>query len=116
VAALATMLHSYGHESSEWPELYQQDPNFVTTYLLLGTCVNVTNFHIHDGLLCHMGHLCVPTRECGKIIWEAHYSRMEGHFGVEKVVVILQKHFIGQNFDRTSTNILDIVLHMSFPR
>jgi hypothetical protein len=87
------MLHSYGHEASEWPQLYQQDPDFTTTYQLLGTCTNVTNFHIQDGLLCHLGHLCVPTSEHAKMIWEAHYSRMEGHFGMEKIVVILQKHF-----------------------
>jgi hypothetical protein len=87
------MLHSYGHEASEWPQLYQRDPNFTTTYQLLGTGANVTNFHIQDGLLCHLGHLCVPTREHAKMIWEAHYSWMAGHFGVEKIVVILQKHF-----------------------
>jgi hypothetical protein len=115
VAALTTMLHSCGHDSFEWPKLYQQDPDFTTTYLLLSTHVNVTNFHIHDELLFHLGHLSVPTRECVKIIWEAHYSWMEGHFGMEKIVVILQKLFIGQNFDSTSVNILDIVLHMSFP-
>jgi hypothetical protein len=32
VDALTTMLHSYGHEASEWPQLYQQDPDFTTTY------------------------------------------------------------------------------------
>jgi hypothetical protein len=43
---LTTMLNSYGHEASEWPQLYQQDPEFNTTYHLLGTGVNVTDFHI----------------------------------------------------------------------
>jgi hypothetical protein len=28
-----------------------------------------------------------------KLIWEAHYSRVAGHFGIEKTVVVLQKHF-----------------------
>jgi hypothetical protein len=93
VAALTTMLHSCGHEASEWPQLYQQDPDFTTTYQLLGTGTNVTNFHIQDGLLCHLGHLCVPASEHAKMIWEAHYSQMAGHFGMEKIVVILQKHF-----------------------
>jgi hypothetical protein len=55
--------------------------------------VTVTNFHIQDGLLCHLGHLCVPASERAKMIWESHYSRMAGHFGVEKIVVVLQKHF-----------------------
>jgi hypothetical protein len=27
------------------------------------------------------------------MIWEAHYSEMVGHFGVEKIVVALHKHF-----------------------
>jgi hypothetical protein len=27
------------------------------------------------------------------LIWEAHYSRVAGHFGVEKTVAMLQKHF-----------------------
>jgi hypothetical protein len=40
-----------------------------------------------------MDCLYVPTSEREKIIWEAHYSRMVGHFGVDKIVVILQKHF-----------------------
>jgi hypothetical protein len=91
VATLTIVLHSYGHEASEWPQLYQQDWDFATTYQLLGTGATVTDFHIQDGLLCHMGHLNVPTREHVKLIWEAHYSRMARHFGVEKSVVVLQK-------------------------
>jgi hypothetical protein len=42
-------------------------------------------------VLCHLGHLCVPTRERAKMIWEALYSRMEGNFGVDKTMFILQK-------------------------
>jgi hypothetical protein len=91
VAALTTVLHSYGHEASVWPQIYNQDLDFATTYQLLGTGVNVTYFHIHDELLCHLSHLCVPVSEGAKIILESHYSQMEGHFGVEKIVVILQK-------------------------
>jgi hypothetical protein len=93
MAALTTVLHSYGHEASEWPQLYQQDPDFSSTYQLLGTSVNVTDFHIQDRLLCHLDHLCVPANEHAKLIWEAHYSRMAGNFCMEKTVVILQKHF-----------------------
>jgi hypothetical protein len=91
--ALTTMLHSCGHEAFEWPQLYLQDPDFATTYHLLGTCPTVTNFHIHQKLLCHMFHLCVHMREHAKMIWESHYSRMERHFGVEKTMAVLQKHF-----------------------
>jgi hypothetical protein len=28
-----------------------------------------------------------------KLIWEAQYSRVAGHFGVEKIVVVLEEHF-----------------------
>jgi hypothetical protein len=93
VAALTTVVHSYGHEASEWPQVYQQDLDFTTTYQLLGTGTTVTDFHIQNILLCHLGHLCVPTSERAKLIWEAHYSRVAGHFGMEKIVVVLQKHF-----------------------
>jgi hypothetical protein len=26
-------------------------------------------------------------------IWESHYSRVEGHFGIENIVAVLQQHF-----------------------
>jgi hypothetical protein len=55
--------------------------------------MTVIDFHIQGRLLCHLGHLYVPTSEHANMIWEAHYSRMAGHFGMEKVVVVLQKHF-----------------------
>ena len=90
MATLTTVFHSRGHEASEWPQIYQQDLDFSTTYQLLGTCVNVNDFHIQYGLLCHLGHLCVPVSERAKMILEAHYSRMVGHFGVEKTVVVVQ--------------------------
>jgi hypothetical protein len=93
VAALTIVLHSFGHQAFEGPQLYQQDSDFTTTYQLLGTGAIVTDFHIQDGLLCHLGHLCVPTSELANMIWESHYSRMAGYFGVDKIVVILQKHF-----------------------
>jgi hypothetical protein len=93
VAALTIVLHSCGHEASEWPQPYQQDPNFSTTYQLLGTGATATDFHIQDRLLCHLGHICVPASEHAKMIWESHYSRVARHFGIEKTMVILQKHF-----------------------
>jgi len=114
VAALTTMLHSYGHEAFEWPQLYQRDPDIATTYHLLGTCVNAIDFHIQDGLLCHLDHLCVPSSDHAKLIWETHYSRIAWHFGMEKIMVVLQKHFIGQKFNRTSTSISNLALLVPF--
>jgi hypothetical protein len=60
---------------------------------MLGANAVVDNFHLQDGLLCHLGHICVPSSERAKLIWEAHYSRVAGHFDVEKTVAMLQKHF-----------------------
>jgi hypothetical protein len=93
VAALTTVLHSCGHEAYEWPQLYQQYPDFATTYQLLGTGASLTDFNIQDRLLCHMGHLYVLASECANLIWESHYSQVVGHFGMEKTAVVLQKHF-----------------------
>jgi hypothetical protein len=63
VATLAIVLDSYGHETSRWPQLYETDPDFATTYQMLGVNAVVDNFHLHDGLLCHLGHICVPSSE-----------------------------------------------------
>jgi hypothetical protein len=90
---LTTVLDSCGHETSGWPQLYETDPDFATTYQMLGANAVVANFHLQDGLLCRLGHICVPSSERVKLIWEAHYSRVAGHFGVEKTVAMLQKHF-----------------------
>jgi hypothetical protein len=59
----------------------------------MGANTVVDNFYLRDGLLCHLGHICVPSSEREKMIWEAHYSQVAGHFSVEKIVAMLQKHF-----------------------
>jgi hypothetical protein len=74
-------LHSCWHEASKCPKLYQQDPDFTTTYQFLGIGVNVIDFHIQDRLLCHLGHLYFLARERAKMIWEARYGCMAGHVG-----------------------------------
>jgi hypothetical protein len=91
VASFTTALHSYEHEASKWPQLYQQYLDFATTYYLLGTYTTVTNFQIQDELFFHLVHLYVPKNESAKLIWEAHYSRVARHFSVEKTMVVLQK-------------------------
>jgi hypothetical protein len=48
---------------------------------MLGANAVVDNFHLQDGLLCHLGHICVPSSERAKMIWESHYSWVAGHFG-----------------------------------
>lgn len=53
----------------------------------------VPDFHIKNTLLYYLGHLCVPSTEHSKLIWEVHYSWVAVHFGVEKTVGVLQKYF-----------------------
>jgi hypothetical protein len=60
---------------------------------MLGANTFFANFHLQDGLLCHMGHLYVPSSKHAKLIWEYHDSQVAGHFGVEKELAVLQKHF-----------------------
>jgi hypothetical protein len=93
VVTLTTVLDSCSHETYGWPQLYETDPDFATTYQMLGANGVVDNFHFQDGLLCRLSHICVPSSERAKLIWEDHYSRVEGHFGVEKIVAMLQKYF-----------------------
>jgi hypothetical protein len=93
VAALTIMLNSCGHETSRWSHLYDSDPDFSATYRAVCTDTPVTDFHLQDGLLCHLGHLCVPSSERAKLIWEAHYSRVVGNFGTENTIAVLQKYF-----------------------
>ena len=87
------MLDSCSHETSGWPQLYETNSDFTTTYQMLGANIVVDNFYLHGGLLCHLGHIYVPSSKQVKIIWEVHYSQVEGHFGIKKTVEMLQKHF-----------------------
>jgi hypothetical protein len=91
--ALTKVLDSCSHETYGWPQLYETDPDFTTTYQMLGVNAVVNNFHLQDGLLCHLGHICVPSSERVKLLWESHYSRVAGHFGIKNIMAMLQKHF-----------------------
>ena len=92
VPGLTIVLNSCGIDTSGWSQLYANNLDFATTYQVVSIGTSVTNFHLQDGLLCHLGHLCVPSSEHAKIIWEAHSSRVAGHFGVDKMVAMLQKY------------------------
>jgi hypothetical protein len=87
------VLDSCEHETSGWPQLYEIDPDIATAYQMLGANEFVDNFHLQDGLLCRLGHICVPSSERAKLIWESHYSQVAGRFDVKKIVAMLQKHF-----------------------
>ena len=93
VTALTIVLNSCSHDTSRWSQLYANDLIFATTYQLVSACTLVANFHLQDGLLCHLGHLYVLSSEHAKLIWESHYYQVVGHFGVDKMVAMLQKYF-----------------------
>jgi hypothetical protein len=82
VPTLSMVLDTCGHETFGWPQLYEIDPNFTRTYQMLGENEIVDNFHIQDGLLCRLVHICVPSSERVKMIWESDYSQVAGHFNI----------------------------------
>ena len=91
--ALSKMLNSRKHETSKWPKLYDIENDFVISYQTLQAGRSLSNFHLQGQLLCHLGHLYVPSSEHDNMIWEAHYSQLIGHFNIEKTVAVLQKYF-----------------------
>ena len=91
VVAVTMVLNFCGHKTSRWSQFYMNNPNFTTTYQGVSKGTPVANFHLQNGLLCHLGHLYIPSRENTKMLLESHYSQLERHFGVEKMVVVLQK-------------------------
>jgi hypothetical protein len=70
IVVLTIVCNSCGHEMSEWPQLYNSDSNFTTTYQTLSVGKPVLDFHLQDGLLCHLIHLSVPLRKRANMIWE----------------------------------------------
>jgi len=95
--ALTIMLNSCGDETSDWPLIYKSNLEFGHAYKTLLEGQHVPDFHLQDALLCHLGHLYVPSSERAKMILEAHYSRATGNFGVAKTMEILQKYFYWPN-------------------
>jgi len=91
------VLNSNGHETLGWPHLYKRNPELKNTYQTVLEGKKVPNFHLKDALLCHQGHIYVPSREHAKMIWEAHYSRVTRHFRVEKILKMLQKYLYWPN-------------------
>jgi hypothetical protein len=87
------VLNPYNNKTFAWPQLYERDPDLAAMYQMLGANTALTDFDLHDGLLCHLVHLCIPSSERAKMIWESHYSRMAGNFSVANTVEVLQQHF-----------------------
>ena len=56
--------------------------------------LSTTNYFMKDTFLYKIGQPGVPTSEHRqKLIWDAHYSKVIGNFGVVKTLVILKKYF-----------------------
>ena len=68
IASLTTVLNSFDHKTSGWPQLYESDHEFspICQSLYVGTPME--NFHLQEGLLFHLVHLWVPSSECAKMI------------------------------------------------
>jgi len=60
--------------------------------LSLGNANINIEFHINDGLLFHLGKLCIPNGERNDIIREAHTSHILGYFVVGKTLANLQRY------------------------
>ena len=56
--------------------------------------LSTTEYFLKYTLLYKLGKLFLPIDEHRqKLIWDTHYSKTAGHFGVAKTHVILQKYF-----------------------
>lgn len=68
IATLTMVLDSWGHKTYRWYQLYANDRDFATIYQAVREGTPVENFHIQDGLLCHLGQFYVNSREREKLI------------------------------------------------
>ena len=94
---------------------YTSDPEFNHTYNTLLEGKQVPNFHLQDTLLCHLGHLCVPSRECAKMIWEVHYIWVTDISGSRKQRQYYRSISIGRTFNRMPGSASSPALVAPFP-
>jgi hypothetical protein len=78
---LTTVLDSCGHETYGWPQLYETDLDFATTYKMLGENAVVNNFHLLGWVVVLSGpYMCSinraskvdlgsPLQSGGKTLW-----------------------------------------------
>ena len=93
ISTLTMVINSCGHDTSRWSQFYASNHDFATTYQTVKEGTLVANFHLQDVLLCHLGHLYVPSSEHTKLIWESHYSWFPTYFGMVKTMAMFQKYF-----------------------
>ena len=85
------MMSMHGHDTTAWPQLYSVDYDFDAIYRQLqDDMLSTTKYFLKDTLLYNLGQLCVLVVENRqKLICDVHYSKIVGHFGVAKTLVIL---------------------------
>jgi hypothetical protein len=108
---LTTVLDSCGHETSGWPQLYETDPDFATTYQMLGAKAVVDNFHLQDGLLCHLGHISVPSSKRAN----PTTARWQDTLASKRQWRCYKNISIGRNFNRRSASISGLALLAMLP-
>ncbi|KAA3479759.1 reverse transcriptase [Gossypium australe] len=88
-------------------DLYANDANFGELYK---SCENVAydKFYGHDGFLFREGKLCIPQGSVRDLlVSEAHSRGLMGHFGVAKILAMLQEHFFWLRMKRDVERICD---------
>ena len=74
-------------------ELYFNDLDFSDIYSSCGSATQ-GKFYILDGFLFYLNWLCIPNCSiCSLLVRKAHGGGLIGHFGVAKMLAILQEHF-----------------------
>ena len=106
ISLLSTVMSMQGYDTTNWPQLYLIDCDFSTIYRQLQTDkLSTAYYFLKDTFLYKLRQLCVLTGEHRQeIIWDAQYNKTEGHFGVSKTLVILQKYFYWPSLNLTSTS------------
>jgi hypothetical protein len=75
-------------------DLYATDHDFSAPYSMCVGGKTWDKYHIHDGFLFCANKLCVPESfVCLLLLQESHAGGLMGHFGCEKMLLMLANHF-----------------------
>ena len=75
-------------------ELYHQDRDFAEIWELCHSGHGKSGFHLHDDFLFRGNQLCIPkTSLREKLIRELHSSGLNGHFGSDKTLFMVQEKY-----------------------
>ena len=93
ITRISMVLESCGHQIENWAHLYAYDNEFSDVYIQLVEGKHANYYYLQDGMLSHFGQICVHEEEHKKLIWEARYSKVAGHFGIGKTTTTIQIYF-----------------------